>query len=132
MEPATADVTPFEELSALDRRLRNMDVLAAPLGWPEGMADRLKQIDRRFPEWMAWYYRDGAKDIPPGSCGARLVESAIGSTRQLVAPDPEELARLVEAEEVARQDRLSHCRACGQKLPEEGAERVLDPRRPQG
>ena len=107
MQKVGAAVTPFEELSPMGRRRHNMPLIAQRVGWPDGVAARLIEIDRKYPEWVTWFYRDGTREIPAASCAARLADPPRGYDPLLVAPDPDELAALIEAAEPDRQEAVS-------------------------
>lgn len=103
MQEAGAAVKPFEELAtAMERRHHNMPLIAERLGWPDGTADRLMEVERRFPGWGAWYRVAASRKIPAGSCTARLLDPPRGYDPELFAPDPDALAELIATAEAER------------------------------
>lgn len=99
----------------MQRRHRNMVVLAGRLGWPRGMAGKLTEIECDFWSWTTWYYSRAERGIPVGSCVARLLEPMRDYRPRLVAASPEELAGMIAEAEDVRREKANTCPRCGQK-----------------
>jgi hypothetical protein len=116
VQDTATDARPFEELSPTERGHRNMRVLAARLGWPEGLAERLIEIDEEFPAWhTSYYHQRGYDGTPAGSCVAALLEPRRDYAPRLVADSPDELAGMLAEAEEARAEKVNRCPTCGQK-----------------
>ncbi|CAM5545010.1 hypothetical protein SALBM311S_08212 [Streptomyces alboniger] len=114
MQDTAADTRPFEELSPIERGHRNRLILAGRCGWPDGLAESMNELERRFPAWAVSYYHVNGRDgVPVGSLMARLRTPVRDYSPRLVADSADELAGMLADAEESRAEKV--CPTCGQK-----------------
>ena len=51
---------------------RNRDILAERLNWPDGTAEQLRDLEKKYPEWSFAYLRGGLPMVPNALYTAQL------------------------------------------------------------